>query len=130
GSLGGQVPSTLLGGADPCEKLRLADTVVAAKPGDAAVLQAARELINAEANFNNFQQAGPKFCNDPTLPVTPELRGVLAVVSDEGVQQKFGANGGATAQQINDIAKASVTTPLAADGKSVGQLFIEQGFNN
>ncbi|KAI8909220.1 hypothetical protein EDD86DRAFT_191127, partial [Gorgonomyces haynaldii] len=131
GSLGGQVPSTLLGGADPCAKLKLADEIVAAKAGDQAALDAAKALVNTEANFNPFTEGAlPKFCADAALPATKELRGILAQVSDQDLKTPFGANGGLTAAQINDIATKSVQTPLAADGKSVAQLYKEQGFND
>ncbi|KAI8905804.1 hypothetical protein EDD86DRAFT_193470, partial [Gorgonomyces haynaldii] len=131
GGLGGQVPSTLLGGADPCAKLQLADKIVAAKPGDQAALDAAKALVNTEANFNPFVAgAAPKFCADAALPATKELRGILAQVSDQDLKTPFGANGGLTAAQINAIATKSLQTPLAADGKSVAQLYKEQGFND
>ncbi|KAI8916266.1 hypothetical protein EDD86DRAFT_244198 [Gorgonomyces haynaldii] len=131
GTLSGSVPGTLLGGADPCAKLQLADKIVATKPGDKAVLDAAKALVHTESNFNPFGAgAAPKFCADAALPATKELRGILALVSDQDLQTPFGAKGGLTAAQINAIATKSVQTPLAADGKSVAQLYKEQGFND
>ncbi|KAJ3310221.1 hypothetical protein HDV04_005160 [Boothiomyces sp. JEL0838] len=131
GPLSGDIPSTLLGGADPCAKLSLADKIAAAKPGDAAVLTIAKKLVNTESNFNPFGAgADPKFCNNPALPATPELRGILAQVSDDGLQQKFGANGGLNNDQINAIATKSLTNPLPADGLSVAQLYLQQGFKD
>ena len=42
----------------------------------------------------------------------------------------IGALGGLTANEINAIAKASRKSPLPADGKSVAQLYLEQGFKD
>ncbi|KAJ3303307.1 hypothetical protein HDV03_004045 [Kappamyces sp. JEL0829] len=126
GTLSGQIPSTLLGGADPCAKLTLADTI--AKAGG---LDAAKDLVNTESNFNPFTQTGPKFCQDPALPATPELRGILAQVSDSDLKVPFGANGGLNSEAINKIAATSRITPIANNaGKSVAQLYADAGFKD
>ncbi|KAL2911254.1 hypothetical protein HK105_209290 [Polyrhizophydium stewartii] len=129
GTFSGAIPGTLLGGADPCAKLELGDRMIAAAPGNAAVLNAVRAFVHSESNFNPFATpAGPVFCTNPALPATPGLRGILSLVSDEGVKP-FGSAGGLTADQINTIANASVVSPLAnTAGKSVAQLYKELGF--
>ncbi|KNC97106.1 uncharacterized protein SPPG_07501 [Spizellomyces punctatus DAOM BR117] len=127
GTLSGQVPSTLLGAADPCAKLQLADTIVQAAPGDAATLAAARELVNAEQNFNPANNGKPKFCGNPNLPATKELRGILPKISEVDNLQ------GAAA--FNQISSKSLADALAGnvknvDGKSVADQIVEAGFTD
>ncbi|TPX63754.1 hypothetical protein SpCBS45565_g06376 [Spizellomyces sp. 'palustris'] len=127
GTLSGQVPSTLLGAADPCAKLQLADTIVQAAPGDAATLAAARELVNAEQNFNPANNGKPKFCGNANLPATKELRGILPKISEADNLQ------GAAA--FNQISSKSLADALAGnvknvDGKSVADQIVEAGFTD
>jgi hypothetical protein len=42
---------------------------------DPAVVAAARQVVQAEKNFNPFAASVPSVCADATLPATPELRG-------------------------------------------------------
>ena len=87
GTISGTIPEALVGRADPCAKLIIADTVAAAKPGDKAALEAAMDLVATESNFNTFKPGAlPKFCNDTSLPKTPELRGILSLVSDRRIR--------------------------------------------
>ena len=131
GSISGTVPNSLLGSTEPCVKLMVADTIASAKPGDKAALEAAMDVVATESNFNPFIAGSlPKFCNDTSLPKTPELRGILSLVSDQDLPTPFGGSGGLTADAINAIAKASRKSPLPADGKSVAQLYLEQGFKD
>jgi hypothetical protein len=51
-TLSGQIPSVLLAAASPCDKLSLADDIVAALGDDASVIAAAAGLVAAEQNFN------------------------------------------------------------------------------
>ncbi|KAI8819500.1 uncharacterized protein EV422DRAFT_115397 [Fimicolochytrium jonesii] len=124
GTLSGTVPSTLLGAADPCAKLRLADQIVAAprsNPADQAPLFAAMKLVNAEQNFNPANGAGrPVFCNDGNLPATKQLRGILPHISD--------VDGLVGAAAYNTIADATLATALkGGKNKSCrGQSIAEQ----
>ncbi|KAJ3181051.1 hypothetical protein HDU85_003756 [Gaertneriomyces sp. JEL0708] len=129
GTLGGRVPSTLLGAADPCDKLRLADEVITS--GDAAnpaFLAAAAKLVHAEQNFNPLNGAGrPKFCADPALPATAALRGVLPFISPEDNLQGADAY---NAKAVASLQSVLGGTTIPADGKSIEQLVVEAGFTD
>lgn len=119
-TLAGGSISTLLAAANPCEKLSFADNILAELGTGADAVAAARGLVGAEQNFNPFLVSIPSICDDPTLPVNPLLRGVIPLVDP--------AVGGSDLE--NAASKASLTTPLAADGLSVAQVMVNAGFSN
>lgn len=119
-TLAGGVPGSLLGGADPCEKLRLADEIVTTLGNDPAVIAAAAGLVSAEQNFNPFATTIPNICGDASLPATEALRGITPLV-DPAV---------ADAATANQLSAQSLTTPFDATGLSVAQVMIAQGFAN
>ncbi len=110
----------LLAAANPCGKLTQADQIIAELGTSDAAIAAARGLVAAEQNFNPFVVSIPAICSDPTLPKTPELRGVVPLIDP--------AVGGQDVENANSA--ASVVTPFAADGLSVAQVMIAQGFSN
>lgn len=116
-TLAGQIPSSLLAAASPCDKLALADQI-AALGDDPSVLSAAIGLVAAETNFNPFAVDRPFVCADPSLPATEALRGITPLV-DPAVTDADIANA-ASAQ--------SVGTPFNADGLSQAEVMIAQGF--
>ncbi|KAK2042667.1 hypothetical protein LZ31DRAFT_351851 [Colletotrichum somersetense] len=118
-TLSGSVPGTLLGAADPCAKLQLADKIAALGTGD-DVLAAAKGLVAAEQNFNPFATSVPSICGDPSLPATEALRGIVPLV-DPSV-------GGSDTENANS--KASLTNPFDATGLSVADVMKAQGFSN
>lgn len=77
-------------------------------------------MVAAEQNFNPFVVSVPSICSDPTLPKTAALRGVVPLIDP--------AVGGSTLENANS--KTSITTPFTADGLSVAQVMIAQGFSN
>lgn len=83
-------------------------------------LQAAIGLVAAEQNFNNFVVDIPSICNDATLPTSTALRGIIPLV-DPGVV-------GSDIENANSA--TSKTTPFNADGLSVAQVMVAQGFSN
>jgi hypothetical protein len=83
-------------------------------------LQAAIGLVAAEQNFNNFVVDIPSICNDATLPTSAALRGIIPLV-DPGVV-------GSDVENANSA--TSKTTPFNADGLSVAQVMVAQGFSN
>lgn len=117
-TLAGSAISTLLAAANPCDKLKKADEIVATL-GDGG-LAAAKGLVAAEQNFNPFVVNKPTLCSDPTLPTTAALRGITPLV-DPSVE-------GAAAQ--NAASAASLKTPLDATGKSVADITAADGFTN
>ncbi|KAK0749751.1 hypothetical protein B0T18DRAFT_437186 [Schizothecium vesticola] len=119
-TLGGQTTNVLLGGANACAKLVLADTIVATLGNDQAVIDAARILVAAEKNFNPFAQSIPTICDDASLPATPELRGIVPKV-DPAV---------AGSDIANANAASSILNPFQADGLSVADVAIANGFAN
>ncbi|PGH18428.1 hypothetical protein AJ79_00497 [Helicocarpus griseus UAMH5409] len=119
-TLAGQVPGVLLGGADPCERLQLADQIVTDLGDSNDVIEAAKGLVAAEQNFNNFQADVPTLCDDPTLPATEALRGIIPLV-DPDVE-------GSDVQNANS--EASLTTPFNSDGLSVAAISEANGFAN
>ncbi|RYO93693.1 hypothetical protein DL762_000898 [Monosporascus cannonballus] len=117
-TLSGAVPGVLLGAADPCGKLSLADDIVATLGNDPQVIAAARELVAAEQNFNNFATNVPNICGDASLPATEELRGVVPLVDPAVV--------GSDVENANS--ELSLQTPFDANGLSVAEVMIAQGF--
>ena len=60
-----------------------------------------KQVMTLEKNFNSdFGVRKPTFCNDPSLPKTKDLRGILQLIDPNS-----GRNGGKSAQEINQIAK-------------------------
>ncbi|KAF7915056.1 uncharacterized protein EAE98_011379 [Botrytis deweyae] len=119
-SLGGGSIQFLLAAANPCGKLTQADAIVAQLGNDPAVISAARGLVAAEQNFNPFVVSVPNICSDPTLPTTAALRGVVPLIDP--------AVGGSITENANSA--TSTTTPFAADGLSVADVMVAQGFSN
>ncbi|TGO54198.1 hypothetical protein BOTNAR_0275g00090 [Botryotinia narcissicola] len=119
-SLGGGSIQFLLAAANPCAKLTQADAIVAQLGNDPAVISAARGLVAAEQNFNPFVVSVPNICSDPTLPTTAALRGVVPLIDP--------AVGGSATENANSA--TSTTTPFAADGLSVADVMVAQGFSN
>lgn len=101
-------------------QLVLADTIVASLGNDKAVIDAAKILVAAEKNFNPFAQSIPTICDDASLPATPELRGIVPKV-DPAV------TGSATE---NANADSSIQNPFQANGLSVADIAIANGFAN
>jgi hypothetical protein len=110
----------LLAAANPCGKLTQADNIVKELGTDPQVIAAARGLVAAEQNFNPFVVSVPNICSDPTLPATAELRGVVPLI-DPAVT-------GSDAENANSA--KSATTPFNADGLSVADVMVAQGFSN
>ncbi|EHK42476.1 Hypothetical protein TRIATDRAFT_300716 [Trichoderma atroviride IMI 206040] len=110
----------LLAAANPCGKLTQADLILSELGTSDAAVAAARGLVAAEQNFNPFVVSVPSICGDATLPKSAQLRGVVPLI-DPAV----------TGSDLeNKNANASKTTPFAADGLSVAQVMINQGFSN
>lgn len=84
------------------------------------MISAARGLVAAEQNFNPFVVSVPNICSDPTLPTTAALRGVVPLIDP--------AVGGSATENANSA--TSTTTPFAADGLSVADVMVAQGFSN
>ncbi|KAA8575991.1 hypothetical protein EYC84_006154 [Monilinia fructicola] len=119
-TLGGNSIQFLLAAANPCGKLTQADAIVAQLGNASAVVSAARGLVAAEQNFNPFVVSVPNICSDPALPTTAALRGVVPLVDP--------AVGGSDEENANS--KTSVATPFEADGLSVADVMVAQGFSN
>ncbi|RKO87437.1 hypothetical protein BDK51DRAFT_49013 [Blyttiomyces helicus] len=147
GTLGGGSPGTIVARADPCAKLRLADQIVATAKahqctaeGLKIMLDAAMDEVHAEHNFNPFTGALDIVCLDPTLPVTPELRGIPPLVDPRN--NGPGGNGGlalvpagaeAAAFKANAATNATLTAAKAAgtgpgSTKSVAEQLVDLGF--
>lgn len=101
-------------------QLTQADNIVSTLGTDPQVIAAARGLVAAEQNFNPFVVSVPSICDDPTLPTTQELRGVVPLVDP--------AVGGSDTENANQA--TSLTTPFDATGLSVAQVMAAQGFSN
>jgi len=119
-TLAGQTPGVLLGGANACAKLVLADTIVTSLGNDPAVIAAVKILVAAEKNFNPFAQSIPTICDDASLPATAELRGIVPLV-DPAVAGSDIENANAASSQQN---------PFQANGLSVADIAIANGFAN
>ncbi|OBT61160.1 hypothetical protein VE03_09445 [Pseudogymnoascus sp. 23342-1-I1] len=119
-TLAGGAISTLLGAANPCAKLQAADEIIAKLGTGADAVAAAIGLVAAEQNFNPFATDIPSICGDPTLPTTAALRGVVPLVdpavTDSDVENANSAK--------------SKTTPFNADGLSVAQVMVNNGFTS
>ncbi|KAL6899938.1 hypothetical protein GGI43DRAFT_405868 [Trichoderma evansii] len=119
-TLAGTSIQFLLAAANPCGKLTQADLILTELGTSDAAVAAARGLVAAEQNFNPFVVSVPSICGDPTLPKSAQLRGVVPLI-DPAV----------TGSDLeNKNANASKITPFPADGLSVAQVMIKQGFSN
>ena len=83
-------------------------------------IAAAKGLVSAEQNFNPLPGAIPNICNDPSLPATEALRGIVPLI-DPNVEGSDVANAASA---------ASVNTPLGNAGQSIADLLISIGFTN
>lgn len=119
-TLSGTSIQFLLAAANPCGKLTQADLILTQLGTSDAAVAAARGLVAAEQNFNPFVVSVPSICSDPTLPKSVQLRGVVPLVDPSVV--------GSDVENKN--AATSKTTPFAADGLSVAQVMIKNGFSN
>ncbi|KAK1762119.1 hypothetical protein QBC33DRAFT_293450 [Phialemonium atrogriseum] len=119
-TLAGGSPGVLLGGANACAKLELADKIVATLGNDPAVIAAAAQLVAAEKNFNPFAAATPVICSDASLPVTVELRGIVPLVDPDVL--------GSDIENANSA--TSLKTPFNAAGLSVADVMAANGFSN
>lgn len=119
-TLAGQVPGVLLAAADPCDKLSLADQIVSTLGDDPEVIAAAQKLVAAEQNFNPFAVSIPNICGDASLPATAELRGIVPLVDPDVV--------GSDVENANSA--SSLQSPFDAEGLSVADIMIAQGFSN
>ena len=117
-TLAGAVPGVLLGAADPCAKLELADDIVATLGDEPEVITAAQQLVAAEQNFNPFAVNVPSICGDATLPATQELRGIVPLVDPDVT--------GSDVENANS--EFSLQTPFDAEGLSVAEVMTAQGF--
>lgn len=119
-TLSGTSIQFLLAAANPCGKLKQADLIVSELGTSDAAIAAARGLVAAEQNFNPFLVSIPSICSDPTLPTTAALRGVVPLIDPAVVGEVL----------ENANSKKSITTPFPADGLSVAQVMVAQGFSN
>ncbi|KAK0725185.1 hypothetical protein B0H67DRAFT_550805 [Lasiosphaeris hirsuta] len=119
-TLAGQSPGVLLAGANACAKLTLADTIVIQLGDDPKVIAVAIALVAAEKNFNPFAQSIPTICSDVSLPATAALRGVVPLI-DPAVT-------GSDIENANSA--SSITNPFQAEGLSVADVIIANGFSN
>ncbi|KPI34426.1 uncharacterized protein AB675_3881 [Cyphellophora attinorum] len=119
-TIAGETISTLLGAADPCDKLAQADKIVSELGGGADAVAAAIGLVAAEQNFNNFNADFPNICADATLPATQELRGITPLVDPA-------LDGAEIANALSAQTKAA---PINAVGKSIADLLVEAGFTS
>jgi hypothetical protein len=117
-TIAGSIPSALLAAASPCDKLTIADQMIAELGDDQEVIDAAIGLVAAETNFNPSAVDRPFVCADPALPATAALRGIIPLV-DPAVD-------GADTENANSA--TSVTTPFDAEGLSQAEVMIAQGF--
>ncbi|KXX74587.1 hypothetical protein MMYC01_209455 [Madurella mycetomatis] len=120
GTLAGQTTGVLLAGGSACAKLELADEIVATLGDAPEVIAGAAALVAAEKNFNPFAQDVPTICNDPALPTTAALRGIVPLV-DPAVD-------GADIQNANSA--QSLQAAFVDSGLSVADLSRAQGFDN
>ncbi len=104
-TLAGATPGVLLAGANACDKLTLADKIVAQLGTDAQVIAAAAAVVAAEKNFNPFVVSIPSLCSDVKPPATPELRGIVALVDPAVI--------GSDVENANSA--TSLKTPFNAD---------------
>ncbi|KAE8451325.1 hypothetical protein EG329_003954 [Mollisiaceae sp. DMI_Dod_QoI] len=119
-TLAGSSIQFLLAAANPCGKLTQADQIVSELGTSDRAIAAARGLVAAEQNFNPFVVDIPSICSDPTLPTTAALRGVVPLIDPAVVGEAI----------ENDNSNTSIITPFNADGLSVAQVMVAQGFSN
>jgi len=119
-TLAGQTPGVLLGGANACAKLSLADQIVSQLGNDPEVISSAQQLVAAEKNFNPSAQSVPTVCSDATLPATQELRGIVPLVDP--------AVGGSDVENANSA--QSLKQAFDATGLSVADVMKANGFTN
>ncbi|KAL7928426.1 hypothetical protein V8C35DRAFT_318256 [Trichoderma chlorosporum] len=119
-TLSGEAIQFLLAAANPCGKLSHADLILTELGTSDAAVAAARGLVAAEQNFNPFVVSVPSICSDPTLPKSAQLRGVVPLIDPAVVGSDL----------ENKNAAASKTKPFPADGLSVAQVMIQNGFSN
>lgn len=105
-------------------QLELADEIVATLGDDPEVIAGAQALVAAEKNFNPFAQAIPTICNDPALPATAALRGIVPLVDP--------AVGGSDIQNANSAQsiQSAQSAQSASNGLSVADLSRAGGFSN
>ncbi|KAL9619098.1 MAG: hypothetical protein Q9160_006274 [Pyrenula sp. 1 TL-2023] len=116
---GGSI-SNLLAAANPCDKLKTGDNILASLgTGDDAV-KAAKDFVAAEQNFNQFNQAIPTICSDATLPQNELLRGIVPLVDPAVVGSDV----------ENAMSAQSLQTPFDATGMSVADVMAANGFSN
>ncbi|KAL7958029.1 hypothetical protein V8C34DRAFT_284120 [Trichoderma compactum] len=119
-TLAGNAIQFLLAAANPCGKLTHADSILTELGTSDAAVAAARGLVAAEQNFNPFVVSVPSICSDTTLPKSAQLRGVVPLIDPAVVGSDL----------ENKNAAASKTKPFAADGLSVAQVMVQNGFSN
>jgi hypothetical protein len=117
-TIAGGAISTLLAAANPCDKLKVGDNIIAQLGTGADAIAAAIAIVSAEQNFNPFATDRPTFCADATLPKSAQLRGITPLV-DPAVDG---------ADLANKLSAQSQAKPFAADGLSVAQVIAAQGF--
>jgi len=100
-------------------ELQHADSIIAALGKSDRAIAAARGYVAAEQNFNPFVVTVPSICSDPTLPTTSELRGVVPLIDP--------AVAGQDVENANSA--TSVKTPFEAQGLSVADVMVAQGFS-
>ncbi|KAH7068260.1 hypothetical protein BKA63DRAFT_110618 [Paraphoma chrysanthemicola] len=120
-TIAGATISDLLGAANSCAKLSRADQIVSELGGGADAIAAAIGLVASEKNTNPFANGNiQNVCGDPSLPATPELRGITPLIDPD-----VDVDGAVAA-----LSQQSQASPLAADGLSVFDLLDQAGFGN
>ncbi|OAA63722.1 hypothetical protein SPI_03885 [Niveomyces insectorum RCEF 264] len=119
-TLAGTSVQFLLAAANPCGKLTQADLIITELGTSDAAIAAAIGLVAAEQNFNPFAVSVPSICNDASLPVTPQLRGVVPLIDPAVV--------GSALENANS--NKSKISPFDATGLSVAQVMVAHGFSN
>ena len=143
------VPFALFAEADPCSLARLGDRMVDyaysnLKPPPPLseqvqnhFIQLAMELMHSEKNFN--PSTGPRrvaLCNDPTLPKSQPLRGILPLLDPASGGGAGGRGGcGKTASETNQYTSGLLQSAwygedlfYLARGKSIQQQVQDVGF--
>ncbi|KAI8843142.1 hypothetical protein BC829DRAFT_297170 [Chytridium lagenaria] len=142
---GGQEIAKLLAGAGACDKVKMADDLLAAArtecendaPAFANVVAAAMDLLGAEKNFNPFNGNLDAICTDATLPVNEVLRGIIPKVDPRQADPNNGDQAlSGRAQALNTratailaAAKAAGKGPGAPAGVSIADLVFANGFD-
>ena len=137
-----RIPVVLKAKADPCDYLIYADQLVEksklpkAQLSDSekqALMKLLQTFVTSEHNYKPVPKGAgqPSFCDNASLPVTKELRGLLPIVDPSS-----GGKGGLSAADYNSkvadfLAKSQSgdsSVSLNADGKSVRQMVEALGF--